>query len=190
MCAEEVENSPALTFTEFLGGAACAQSIEQNSTSLRVLITGAPIWRSASSPSLLTRFGSINQVRQLLAGLLDSDVFHSAATESVHLECTHGERVKNEEAEDRPSSAWARCEDPLHVSLLPRWGLLSFSDSRLFANFSGLGVFPTARQPAGDREQHDGNPHENQHLRPEVKDRLITPEDLGESVDRPGVDGQ
>jgi hypothetical protein len=38
--------------------------------------------------------------------------------------------------------------------------------------FSGLAVFPTAPQPAGDREQHDGNPHENQHLRLEVKDWL------------------
>ena len=53
-----------------------------------------------------------------------------------------------------------------------------------------LGEFPAPRHSAGDGEEHDGGPHKHQNLRPEVGNRLVSPEDFGESVNRPGVNRQ
>src|SRR6266702_3246161 len=54
----------------------------------------------------------------------------------------------------------------------------------------GLGVLPATRHSAGDPEQKDGHRRENRDLQPEVRDRLVAPENFRESVDSPRVNGQ
>src|SRR5208282_3997873 len=53
-----------------------------------------------------------------------------------------------------------------------------------------LGVLPPAGQSAGDGAEYDADGYEDQNLRPEMGNGFVTPEDLGEAVDGPGVDGE
>src|SRR5215831_8215851 len=52
-----------------------------------------------------------------------------------------------------------------------------------------LRPLPPSRQPARQQEEADGGGEQHQNLGPEVSERLLAPEDLQESIDRPGVDG-
>jgi hypothetical protein len=61
-------------------------------------------------------------------------------------------------------------------------------DQEVFSTL--LGVFPAARQSAGDREQCYANRNQNQNLRPKVRERFIAPEHFRESINRPGIDRQ
>src|SRR5262249_6514637 len=53
-----------------------------------------------------------------------------------------------------------------------------------------LREFPAPRYSAGDAKEQNRNSHQHDNLRPEMRDWLIPPEDLGESVNGPGVDRQ
>src|SRR5215468_5200271 len=61
---------------------------------------------------------------------------------------------------------------------------------REWARTPGLGVLPATRHSAGDPEQKHRSRYENRDLQPEVRDRLVAPENFRKSVDGPRVDGQ
>src|SRR5206468_6013210 len=48
---------------------------------------------------------------------------------------------------------------------------------------------PPAREPSRDREEEGRGANQYEHLRPDLGDRFLTPEDLREAVERPRVEG-
>src|SRR5450759_5320270 len=61
---------------------------------------------------------------------------------------------------------------------------------RLHARSSNLCDFPSPSHSPGDCKEHDGNRYKHQDLWPEMRDRLVPPEDFGKAVNCPSVDGQ
>ena len=77
-----------------------------------------------------------------------------------------------------PSSPGSTVATPAAASSRERTPAASRSDD-----------LPLARQAAGEGHQGDRPEGEDQHLGPQVAERLLAPEDLEEALERPGVEG-
>src|SRR5579884_445455 len=64
------------------------------------------------------------------------------------------------------------------------------SEEKFRVTAEALHEFPAAREPACDSEQYDRYSGQNQHLGPQLGQRLVAPEHFREAVDGPGVNGQ